>query len=68
MHEFHYSRLNGLASDVSTVLSVERGYGLDGSRDGIHIHNLLATYAHQRHLQENPWVDAFVAFVRGARR
>ncbi len=68
VHEFHYSRLNGLASDVSTVLSVERGYGLDGSRDGIHIHNLLATYAHQRHLQENPWVDAFVAFVRAARR
>jgi CobQ-like glutamine amidotransferase family enzyme len=48
-------------------LSVERGYGLDGARDGIHIHNLLATYVHQRHVQNNPWVDAFTAFVRAHR-
>jgi len=24
----------------------------------------LATYAHQRHVAANPWVDAFVDFVR----
>ena len=66
-HEFHYSHLEGLPESASTVLSVERGYGLDGARDGIHIHNLLATYVHQRHVQTNPWVDAFTAFVRAQR-
>ncbi len=66
-HEFHYSHLEGLPESTSTVLSVERGYGLDGVRDGIHIHNLLATYVHQRHVQTNPWVDAFTAFVRALR-
>ena len=66
-HEFHYSHLEGLPESASTVLSVERGYGLDGVRDGIHIHNLLATYVHQRHVQTNPWVDAFTAFVRAQR-
>ena len=51
-------------SALTTVYSVERGHGLDGVRDGIHLHNLLATYAHQRHVEANPWVSAFVEFVR----
>ena len=64
VHEFHYSRLEVMDSALTTVYSVERGHGLDGVRDGIHLHNLLATYAHQRHVEANPWVSAFVEFVR----
>ena len=64
VHEFHHSRFNAASNDWSSAFSVERGHGLDGVRDGIHVHNLLATYAHQRHVQENLWVDAFVDFVR----
>lgn len=64
VHEFHHSRFNATTNDWPHVFSVERGHGLDGVRDGIHVHNLLATYAHQRHVQSNSWVDAFVDFVR----
>ena len=65
VHEFHYSSLEEIDSRLTTAYAVERGHGLDGTRDGIHTHNLLATYAHQRHVAENPWVNAFVNFVRG---
>ena len=64
VHEFHYSSLEKIDSPLATAYAVERGYGLDGTRDGIHMHNLLATYAHQRHVAANPWVNAFVNFVR----
>jgi len=67
VHEFHYSYLEKIDSPLTTVYSVERGHGLDGSRDGICVHNLLATYAHQRHVVANPWVNAFVDFVRMSR-
>ena len=64
VHEFHYSSLEMIDSPLTTVYSVDRGHGLDGTRDGIRVHNLLATYAHQRHVVANPWVNAFVDFVR----
>jgi len=64
VHEFHHSSLEMIGSSLTTVYSVERGHGLDGIRDGICVHNLLATYAHQRHVAANPWVNAFVDFVR----
>ena len=64
VHEFHYSSLEMTDSPLTTVYSVDRGHGLDGTRDGIRVHNLLATYAHQRHVAANPWVNAFVDFVR----
>jgi cobyrinic acid a,c-diamide synthase len=64
VHEFHYSSLEMIDSPLTTVYSVDRGHGLDGTRDGIRVHNLLATYAHQRHVAANPWVNAFVDFVR----
>ena len=64
VHEFHHSSLEIIDAPLTTVYSVERGHGLDGIRDGICVHNLLATYAHQRHVAANPWVNAFVDFVR----
>ena len=67
-HEFHHSSLEPVDADWPTAFTVERGHGLDGGRDGIHIYNLLAGYAHQRHVQANPWVDAFVDFVHEHRK
>ena len=64
VHEFHYSSLEEIDSPLATAYAVERGHGLDGARDGIHMHNLLATYAHQRHVAANSWVNAYVNFVR----
>ena len=63
-HEFHYSRLINFSNSSETVFKVNRGYGIDGKIDGYVCHNLLATYAHQRQVCDNPWVDRFVEFVR----
>lgn len=62
-HEFHYSKIEGLPDTIQKVYSVRRGFGLDGSFDGIYMHNMLATYVHQRNTPLNPWVDAFVDFI-----
>ena len=67
-HEFHYSSLENLSPDLRFCYSVERGTGIDGRHDGIVHHNLVANYAHLRHVRDSPWVDRFVAFVRETRR
>ena len=67
VHEFHYSQLENLAEDASLVLQVKRGQGIDGRLDGFCYRNLLATYAHQRQVRDNPWVNGFVDFVRACR-
>jgi cobyrinic acid a,c-diamide synthase len=63
-HEFHYSALERVPPGMRFAYAVERGYGLDGQRDGIVYRNLLASYAHLRHTRANPWADRFTAFVR----
>ena len=46
-HEFHYSRPIILGDgEINSVLQVQRGYGLDGRRDGLTKKNLFATYTH----------------------
>jgi len=47
---------------------VERGYGIDGRHDGIVHKNLLASYAHLRDVEGNPWARRFVDFVRNCHR
>ena len=47
-HEFHYSSLENLPPDTRFAYHVERGYGIDGSRDGLVLHNMLASYTHLR--------------------
>jgi cobyrinic acid a,c-diamide synthase len=46
---------------------VRRGHGVDGRRDGVCVHNLLASYAHLRATGGNQWPQRFVAFVRERR-
>lgn len=63
-HEFHYSSLENLPSDSRFAYHVERGYGIDGKRDGLIVHNLLASYTHLRTIGSCYWATRFVAFVR----
>ncbi len=63
-HEFHYSTLHGKLSDLDMAYAVKRGYGIDGHGDGIMLNNTLATYCHQRHTENNPWVRRFINFIQ----
>lgn len=53
-HEFHHSRLV-LKEKADFAFRVERGYGVDGTHDGIMKENLLAMYTHL-HFLHNPEV------------
>ena len=63
-HEFHHSSLENLDPAVPTAYRVQRGHGIDGERDGVIVHNVLASYAHLRHTGGNDWPRRFMAFVR----
>jgi cobyrinic acid a,c-diamide synthase len=63
-HEFHYSSLENLPPDTRFAYHVERGYGIDGERDGLILHNLLASYTHLRTIGSCYWATRFVAFIR----
>ncbi len=63
-HEFHYSALEPLDDATVYAYRVLRGHGIDGRHDGIVHRNLLASYSHLRHTDQNPWATRFVGFVR----
>lgn len=62
-HEFHYSSIENLPDDLHYAWKVERGHGIDGARDGILLHNLLASYCHLRMAGGCDWAARFVSFV-----
>jgi len=66
-HEFHYSGLEGLSSNLGFGYRVERGFGIDGHNDGIVFKNLLASYTHLRDTGRNRWTHRFVNHVRAQR-
>ncbi|MDD5295437.1 MAG: cobyrinate a,c-diamide synthase [Rhodocyclaceae bacterium] len=66
-HEFHYSSIENLPSDLKYAWRVERGHGVDGRRDGIVVNNLLASYCHLRMAGGCGWTDRFASFVRAHR-
>jgi cobyrinic acid a,c-diamide synthase len=63
-HEFHYSSLENLPSDLHFAYQVERGHGITGQRDGLILNNLLASYTHLRTIGSCNWASRFVAFIR----
>ena len=67
-HEFHYSSLENLEGEPVFAYQVRRGHGLDGSHDGLVMHNLLACYAHLRDVESNRWAGRFVNFVRSCKK
>lgn len=62
-HEFHYSSLNDLSTQLEYAYSIKRGTGIDRINDGIIMHNLVASYTHLRQTDRCSWVDDFVSFV-----
>jgi cobyrinic acid a,c-diamide synthase len=67
-HEFHYSRVAG-AVRGDTVLGVDRGAGLGHGRDGLCVHNVVATYMHLHALGTGGWASGLVrAALRRASR
>ena len=63
-HEFHYSSLENLDTNVQFAYKIKRGAGVNGKFDGILYKNLLANYSHLRNVNNNQWVLRFVDFVR----
>jgi len=60
-HEFHYSSVAGLDdADSRCAFQVLRGHGIDGSRDGLHMGNVLGTYLHVHALGEPAWADGML--------
>jgi len=60
-HEFHYSRPIILESEqITTVFDVERGYCLDGKRDGLIKKNLFATYTHIHSAGNKLWGEGLI--------
>jgi len=62
-HEFHYSHLENLPSDLNYAYRVKRGHGMDGQRDGYVYRNLLAAYCHRRGTGERGWIAPFLEKV-----
>ena len=59
-HEFHYSRpLIDENGEIDTVFDVNRGFCLDGKKDGLIKNNLFATYAHIHASGNRGWGEAF---------
>ncbi len=67
-HEFHYSSLENLPSDTRYAYHVARGYGIDGERDGLMLHNMLASYTHLRTIGSCYWAVRFAAFIRSVKQ
>ena len=67
-HEFHYSKLENIDPQTHYAYEVLRGVGVDNKRDGILIHNLLATYSHLRNVGSNHWVEQFVNFIKDIKK
>jgi cobyrinic acid a,c-diamide synthase len=66
-HEFHYSHLENLQSDLTYAYRVRRGQGIDGVSDGYVRNNLLASYCHRRGSGPDGWIRPFLSKVSAYR-
>lgn len=64
-HEFHYSRaVINSKKDLRFAFRVNRGYGIDGQKDGLCRKNLLATYTHVLAAGDESWAEGLVQAAR----
>lgn len=66
-HEFHHSSLENLPAGLEFAWQVRRGQGIGAQRDGLRVHNLVASYTHLRSAAGSGWAPRFAAFVRECR-
>jgi cobyrinic acid a,c-diamide synthase len=60
-HEFHYSYVvPEEGDDLSFAFLVHRGFGFNGTRDGLVYRNVLASYTHLHALGTGVWAPALV--------
>lgn len=60
-HEFHYSGvLDWGGEDPRFACTVKKGYGFDGSREGLWVRNVYATFSHLHALGDSHWVQVFL--------
>jgi cobyrinic acid a,c-diamide synthase len=63
-HEFHYSRITSEPGTISSACAVDRGAGCFAGRDGLVIHNVMATYTHL-HAEATPeWALGMIIAAR----
>jgi cobyrinic acid a,c-diamide synthase len=66
-HEFHYSHLENLPTDLTYAYRVTRGHGIEAGRDGYVYKQLLASYCHRRGSGPQGWIAPFLDTVRAFR-
>lgn len=60
-HEFHYSGvLEWEENELRFACRVKKGYGFDGSREGLCYRNAYATFSHLHALGESHWAEHFL--------
>ena len=63
-HEFHNSRLVPVGETPETAYNLSRGSGLGAGRDGIMVHNVLASYTHLHAGGAGDWARGLVQRAR----
>ena len=60
-HEFHYAGVRSWDSDrVRFACAVKRGFGFDGSREGLWTRNVYASFSHLHALGKSRWAEQFL--------
>ncbi len=59
-HEFHYSRVVGGSDRNTTVMTLQRGTGVEAGRDGVVRGNIWASYTHLHALGTVIWAGGFL--------
>ncbi|MBE9561759.1 MAG: hydrogenobyrinic acid a,c-diamide synthase (glutamine-hydrolyzing), partial [Proteobacteria bacterium] len=67
-HEFHYSKVVNLPTDLKFAYKVLRGEGLDGKHDGVIYKNTLASYSHLHDVENNHWTQRFIKFIHSHKK
>ena len=64
-HEFHYSRLVDGPAEMNTLLSLQRGTGVGGGRDGVLHRSVVASYTHLHALGTPEWAPGLAGAASG---
>jgi len=68
-HEFHYSQISPEpAAGAAMAFRLTRGTGMGGQREGLILHNVLATYTHLHALGSPQWAPGLVRRAREYQR